>query len=259
MVFVLRENKPAHQSYKPRIQISTWPKILLAVPVSQEQKAAEHLFIKNIMSRTTGSVSFHYIALQDMHWDHCSCSSQVKTKSVSPCRSIYPKLNRQGRRERKDLVVSADEKRRWSEIPELRQETCGRTTNWTTFRIAEDADWGELTARRFFWLTRSVKKKNQTNQQNCCKIIAIPELHQGGFSWCVFTPSTGTVCDTQWLMLGKTNSDGNRCSSGITGRGGIWKRWENLCLTWQNKYIERYGMGYGMGYGMAVVCKHTGA
>lgn len=147
------------QACPSELQTQDTNKILLAMPVSQEQKAAEHLFIKNIMARIIGSVSFHYIALQDMHWDHCSCSSQGKTKSVSPCRSIYPESNRQGRRERKDLLVSADEKRRWSEIPELRQETCGRTTNWTMFRIAEDADWGELTACRFFWLTRSVKKK----------------------------------------------------------------------------------------------------
>lgn len=202
MVFVLRENKPAHQSYKPRIQISAWPKILLAMPVSQEQKAAEHLFIKNIMSRTTRSVSFHYIALQDMHWDHCSCGSQVKTKSVSPCRNIYPKPNRQGRRERKDLVVSADEKRRWSEIPELRQETCGITTNWTTFRIAEDADWGELTAHRFFWLTRSVKKKKtkQTNKtvakslqsQNCIREASPGVCSRRALEQCV------TLSDSCW-------------------------------------------------------------
>lgn len=36
MVFALRENKSAHQSYKPTIQISAWPKTLLAMPASQE-------------------------------------------------------------------------------------------------------------------------------------------------------------------------------------------------------------------------------
>lgn len=144
------------------------------------------------MARTTGFLSVHNTASRTLlHRDRCCCCTWVELSLSQLVRASTS--NQPDKVEKKGSICLPPQMRnwdmeRWSEMPKLIQETCGRATNWTRLGTAEDKDWSEITAQTFLTHQEEKKGKKKCHHKN-------PELHQGGFFHCVLRPGTrNTVC-----------------------------------------------------------------